>query len=77
MQIMAKIFKGKVESIAQGIDISKGVNSSRTLPYVQQTINWIRLAQRFPVKIKITNYNPKNDDLLIGANAIVKIISEK
>ncbi len=65
-----KTFHGYVESIGWGINrvqaSSNAANS--TLPYLQPTEYWIRIAQRFPVRIRITNVDP-NYPLRIGANA--------
>jgi multidrug resistance efflux pump len=53
-------FEGIVNSVAWGIYISDGSGGDTTelLPAVSQTIDWVRLPQRFPVRIKITGKPP-------------------
>ena len=46
-----KVFPGVVESIGRGVNLFQNV-PKQYLPYVKKTPNWVRLAQRFPVKIK-------------------------
>jgi multidrug efflux system membrane fusion protein len=63
--------KGKVASIGWGILDTDKVNLPRSVPYVEQSVNWVRVAQRFPVRIHLENA----PDLLvrIGASSIVEI----
>jgi multidrug resistance efflux pump len=53
-------FEGIVNSVAWGIYIADGSGGDATdlLPAVSQTIDWVRLPQRFPVRIKITGKPP-------------------
>ena len=53
-------FEGIVNSVAWGIYIADGSGGDTTelLPAVSQTIDWVRLPQRFPVRIKITGKPP-------------------
>jgi RND family efflux transporter MFP subunit len=46
-------FEGIVQTVGWGIFVSDGSGSSTTalLPSVSQTIDWVRLPQRFPVRI--------------------------
>ena len=44
---------GKVESIAWGIAHSDGNPGNNLLPSVKPVFQWIRLAQRIPVRIKL------------------------
>jgi RND family efflux transporter MFP subunit len=64
--------KGKVESIAWGIDHSDGNPGSNLLPKVKPVFQWIRLAQRIPVRIKLTDI-PKDIKLRFGLTASVMI----
>lgn len=43
--------KGRVENIGWGISSVEAINLPRSLPYVQKSLNWVRVAQRFPVRI--------------------------
>jgi len=69
-----KKFNGVVTSIGWGINrkeaSSEAANS--TLTYIKPTENWVRIAQRFPVWIKITN-NTENDKLRVGLSANTSI----
>lgn len=58
---------GKVESIGWGINSSEEINLPRSLPYVQKSLNWVRVAQRFPVRIRLNE--PPADLMRVGASA--------
>ena len=64
--------RGHVESIAMGIadrDRSTGAN---LLPNVNPTFNWVRLAQRIPVRVKIDDV-PEGVRLVAGQTATVSV----
>jgi multidrug resistance efflux pump len=64
---------GHVESFAEGIadrDRSTGANM---LPNVNPTFNWVRLAQRVPVRIALDPV-PANVRLVAGQTATVKVL---
>ncbi len=70
---------GKVESIAWGISHSDGNPGSNLLPAVKPVFQWIRLAQRIPVRIKLDKL-PENVKLRFGLTAsvmVLKSIEEK
>ncbi|NDL61589.1 efflux RND transporter periplasmic adaptor subunit [Acerihabitans arboris] len=46
-------FTGTVESIAAGIAERDRLTGDNLLPSVNPTFNWVRLAQRIPVRVKI------------------------
>ena len=60
--------EGHVESIGWGVtpDQSTMVNG---LPRIAKTLDWVRLAQRFPVRIELDN--PPQDSVRMGASAVV------
>lgn len=65
--------RGHVESIAEGIadrDRSTGANM---LPNVNPTFNWVRLAQRIPVRIALDPV-PANVRMIAGQTATVKVL---
>lgn len=65
--------RGHVESFAEGIadrDRSTGANM---LPNVNPTFNWVRLAQRVPVRIAIDQV-PASVRLVAGQTATVKVL---
>ena len=51
----AAMIKGKVESIARGITDQDNKNGPELLASVNPTFTWVRLAQRIPVRIRITD----------------------
>ncbi len=70
-----RVFEGEVESISYGVMPSKSF-SSNYLPEVEKTNNWVRLAQRFPVRIRLKNA-PEGLPLRVGTSAIVTIYTQK
>lgn len=64
---------GKVESIAWGIAHSDGNPGNNLLPSVKPVFQWIRLAQRIPVRIKLDKL-PENVKLRFGLTASVMIL---
>ncbi len=67
---------GKVESIAWGISHSDGNPGSNLLPAVKPVFQWIRLAQRIPVRIKLDKL-PENVKLRFGLTASVMVMKNK
>jgi multidrug resistance efflux pump len=69
----APALPGRVESFAEGIadrDRSTGANM---LPNVNPTFNWVRLAQRIPVRIKLDPL-PAGARLVAGQTVTVKVL---
>ena len=67
---------GKVESIAWGIAHSDGNPGNNLLPSVKPVFQWIRLAQRIPVRIKLDKL-PENVKLRVGLTASVMILKNE
>lgn len=65
--------KGKVESIAWGIAPRDGNPGPNLLPSVQPVFQWIRLAQRIPVRIELDEPLPKGVVLRVGMSATVLV----
>jgi len=63
---------GRVDSISAGINDSERTNTSNLLPNVNPTFNWVRLAQRIPVRVKLTQV-PQGVVLIVGRTATVTI----
>ncbi|MRX11846.1 multidrug transporter subunit MdtN [Pseudoduganella sp. FT25W] len=63
-------FDGVVESIGWGVLPDEG-GSTQGLPKVPRSINWVHVAQRFPVRIRVRE--PSNRLFRIGASAVVTI----
>ena len=50
-------YEGVVESIGNGV-APEDSNSANGLPQIDHTLNWVHLAARFPVRIRIENAEP-------------------
>ncbi len=60
----AHTLQGKVTSVGQAIANANTRTDQQLLPEVQQTFNWVRLAQRIPVHIELDSIP---DDILLAA----------
>jgi len=67
---------GKVESIGWGISHSDGNPGNNLLPKIKPVFQWIRLAQRIPVRIKLDAL-PEGVELRFGLTASVMIMKNK
>lgn len=65
--------RGKIESIGYGIAHRDGVTGNELLPSVNPTFQWIRLAQRIPVTIRLKTI-PENIHLRVGTSASIMIL---
>ena len=63
--------KGVVQGIGWGVTDQDVINIPRSVPYVERSMNWVRVAQRFPVRIRIEN--PPQQLMRLGASAVVEI----
>ncbi len=66
---------GHVQSIAAGIEDRDRTSGSSLLPDVNPTFNWVRLAQRVPVRIKLDG-DPGDVRLIVGRTATVIVLPE-
>jgi multidrug resistance efflux pump len=66
--------EGSVDSIGWGIAQQNGSTGFEQLPSVQPTFEWIRLAQRIPVMVRIEKV-PENIKLRAGTTASVLVIT--
>ncbi|MDE1164120.1 MAG: HlyD family secretion protein [Pseudomonas sp.] len=64
--------QGHVESISRGITDANTNPDSQLLAQVEPTFNWVRLAQRIPVRIKIDQV-PEGVTLSAGMTASVQV----
>jgi multidrug resistance efflux pump len=68
-------FEGTVASTAWGIHLTDGGTAgNELLPNVQQTVDWVRLPNRFPVRIDIAGTPPV--PLRMGQTASVALIKD-
>ncbi len=44
---------GTVDSIGWGVSSADMIDLPRVLPIVQKSLNWVRVAQRFPVRVRL------------------------
>ena len=49
---------GRVQTVTRGISVSNAAPSTQGLPNVDPVYTWVRLAQRVPVRIRITDVPP-------------------
>ena len=63
--------KGIVQGIGWGVLDQDRINLPRSVPYVERSMNWVRVAQRFPVRIKLEN--PPQLLMRLGASAVVEV----
>jgi len=47
------------------------IHLPRSVPYVERSLNWVRVAQRFPVRVRLEA--PPPDLMRLGASAIVEV----
>lgn len=71
MSDSGKTFSGKVDSIGYGVLPDDGGIVLGGLPRVSRSINWVRVAQRFPVKIMVDK--PDSSMFRIGASAVATL----
>ncbi|MCF1452926.1 efflux RND transporter periplasmic adaptor subunit [Agrobacterium vitis] len=69
------VLTGRVESMATGIQDRERDSSSGLLVNITPTFNWVRLAQRVPVRIHLENV-PDGTRLISGLTATVDILPE-
>jgi len=67
--------KGQVDSIARGIGDTQNPTGTNLLQNVNATFEWVRLAQRIPVRIKLVDV-PKNTILSSGMTVTVSIMQD-
>ena len=67
---------GRVQSVTRGISVSNAAPSTQGLPNVNPVYTWVRLAQRVPVRIRITDV-PAGIPLVSGMTATVTIRGDK
>ena len=63
--------RGKVDGMGWGVMDTDRINIPRSAPLVEKSLNWVRVAQRFPVRIKLE----EAPEMLmrLGASAVVQI----
>ncbi len=71
-----KTFEGVVTSIGWGINRKQTSSNAApsSLAYLKATEYWIRIAQRFPVRIRIVDANMKKYPFRVGASARTTVL---
>jgi len=69
-----KIFHASVESIGWGVSSGQGIPSG-DLPNVENPVNWFKLVQRFPVRLKITDIDGQYP-LRVGGSVSVTVFND-
>ena len=68
--------QGKVQSISRGITDRNAAAAAQLLADVEPTFNWVRLAQRIPVRIELDEL-PKELLLSAGMTASVRVMEQE
>lgn len=67
-----KHFNGKVQGIGWAVEPNEGqIDLPHSLPLVKRELNWVHVAQRFPVRIEIEDPDPEL--FRMGATAVATI----
>jgi multidrug efflux system membrane fusion protein len=66
-----KPIKGVVQGIGSGVLDEDRINLPRSVPYVERSLNWVRVAQRFPVRVRLAA--PPPELMRLGASGIVEV----
>jgi multidrug efflux system membrane fusion protein len=65
-------FQGIVQGISPAVQSQQSDVDIKGVPFVKQALDWVRLAQRFPVRIEIENPDPKI--FRMGTTAVTTIV---
>jgi multidrug efflux system membrane fusion protein len=68
-------FIGKVQGIGWAVDSKDEIDISHGVPDVPRELNWVHIAQRFPVRIEVENPDP--DLFRMGASAVAILANPK
>ena len=63
--------RGVVDGIGSGVLDTEHVNLPRSVPYVERSLNWVRVEQRFPVRVRLTH--PPEQLMRLGASAVIEV----
>jgi membrane fusion protein, multidrug efflux system len=63
--------RGIIDSIGWGVLDEDRINVPRSVPYVERSLNWVRVAQRFPVRVRLER--PPPHVMRLGASAVVEV----
>ncbi len=63
--------RGRIDGIGSGVLDTDRVNLPRSVPYVEKSLNWVRVAQRFPVRVRLSA--PPAELVKLGASAVIEV----
>lgn len=63
--------RARVDGIGSGVLDDERVNVPRSVPFVERSLNWVRVAQRFPVRLRLENPPPAL--MRLGASAVIEV----
>jgi multidrug efflux system membrane fusion protein len=63
--------KGVVQGLGAGVLDTDRVTLPRSVPYVERSLNWVIVAQRFPVRICLVDPPPAL--VRLGATAVIEV----
>lgn len=66
-----RALSGRVVNIGWGVSSTSLFEIPRGLPYVPKSLDWVRVAQRFPVRVALEA--PPPELMRVGASAIVRV----
>lgn len=69
------VIQGVVDSIGWGIQSVDAADLGGGLPYVARTLDWVRVAKRFPVRIRLID--PPAELMRVGASAVVTVVDDR
>lgn len=72
-----RVLRGRVQSIAMGIEDRDRAAGASLLPNVNPTFSWVRLAQRVPVRIALDDLPALAASLVVGRTATVSVVAEE
>jgi membrane fusion protein, multidrug efflux system len=67
----SKPIKGTIQGIGAGVLDTERVDLPRSVPYVERSLNWVRVAQRFPVRVRLETPPPAL--MRLGASALIEV----
>ena len=65
-------FNGKVQGIGWAVEPAGEIDLPHNLPIIRRELNWVHIAQRFPVRIEVLNPDPELFRMGASAVAIIK-----
>jgi multidrug efflux system membrane fusion protein len=72
MSAPSRHFTGKVQGIGWAVQSTDEININSGVPSVPRELNWVHIAQRFPVRIEVENADPELFRIGASAVAIIK-----